>query len=267
MPRTRIRGRIPSSIATGGSGGGTPIPAGAALIQDSYGSLEIVQAETNTLPTETNLSELSVTMAESNTLPVEALFAEIVRAEAANNTPTDVAQITLRYFATAASDNDSSRTTPANATGQTNGTVATVKTNNALGDLTNPVTLTLSSFGTPASLPGATITGIRIRVFTKAVGLVQAPGPTDDLIQLTVNNGVGSGDVVAANNLQFVAPPGPDYLTTGYVVMTQSNTIIDTLAELTSLSLTFSYTARVVAAPQGSLQVDAACIELDVTFP
>lgn len=188
------------------------------------------------------ISETNAAILEANKLTLSG-FSDV------NGSLSESTTFKQRYWASASSDNDASRTTPTNANGQNDSTFAIVKTNNALGDLTNPVILTSTTFGTPAS---GSFAAKRIRAFFN----IPARATTADT-PLIIQYKLG-----AAAPVTIFTHSGTTAL--DHLAGTFTSDISGlTLAQVQTISLLASYTSAVVAVPETSIRVDAWCVELE----
>lgn len=131
---------------------GGSVAAGAGFTDDFR--LNIKVTESNAVPTDDQTMAIALTLADTNADLTETVNLGISGSafDDATAVPSDARAMAIRIWGTGATDNDSSQTTPANANGENDGTFAAVKTNNSLGDLTNPVILSSAAFaGVPAN--------------------------------------------------------------------------------------------------------------------
>lgn len=230
---------------TSTSGSGSSVSGGdnGLLIQEYAINLSVIETTSSSLSS----SDFFIISASNTENPT---FSELLKAtlqfSESNNVFTETRDSFLRSWALTSSDNDSSRTTPTNANGQNNGTLATISTNLNLGDLTNPVFLS-STF----NLPSGTFTSQKIRVFFS----VPARTTALDTIKLSYKM-PGSSSVAFYTHTGTVLV---DYSGSGYLfdVSTLNS------ATLGNIVLSASYTATVVATPETSIKLDAWCLELE----
>jgi hypothetical protein len=103
--------------------GGGNVPAGAAVMTDSFALLEVVAAESNAGQTDTATFAIEANYSETNAAQAEAVNVGISGYQESNPVPTEMRQSVLDRYATASSGG----TNPANAQGSPNGSSATVK--------------------------------------------------------------------------------------------------------------------------------------------
>ncbi len=250
MSRKRIRSHYPITSGTG-SLPGPPIGGNEGLlITDAIGSFKIQQNESNGSLSTLEAFNLNTTSNETNSTSTETNIFQLSGAQfnESNTTPVDVYNSFLRCWASSTTDNDSSRTTPTNANGQNDGTNAIIKTNNALGDLTNPVVLTSSSFNV---LSSGTFTSKKIRAYFS----IPARVLNTDTIFLAYN--IGASDVHFYNHGTIIT----------LVDHSSGDFTFDisglTLAQLSTIQLKASYQSVLVAVPQTQINLDAWEIELE----
>ena len=228
--------------ATGGSEG--------LLIKDNRFKFTMGLSETKDVLSHSESFNINLNQAESTPALIESANLS-VSGSGLNDTNATLAEalsLKTRYWSTVSSDNDVSRTTPTNANGQNDLAVAIVKTNNSLGNLTNPVVLTSTTFGTPAT---GTFTAKRIRVF------FDIPVRLAALDTLIIQYKLGA------------AAPATIFTHTGTAALNHSTGTFTsdisglTLAQIQTISLLASYTSNVVAAPETSIRLDSWSIELE----
>lgn len=167
-----------------------------------------------------------------------------------NDVQTEARTIVIRSWATGCSSNTANLANPGNANGANDGATCNVKTNNALGDLTNPVTLSTGSM----NFPGGTVTFALIRVWFR----VPARATSLDTITISYNtSGVPSGTLYTHSGTAEVNHLSGDFT---FDISGLSN------AELAALQLVVSYTAAVVAVPETSLNIDSWSIDATETI-
>lgn len=238
-----------SNTPTPRAGSSSPHGGADSLeIKDSFPSMELIVAESNSALTEVTGFEIDITQTESNAAQTEAVILEVILPEETNAVQTETTVAAIRAWGSGSTDNDSSRTTPANANGQNDGVFSIISTNLALGDLTNPVELTTPTFtGAPVS---GTFSAKRIRVWFN----IGANLATADTIQLFYKIGAGARVAFYTHG-------------TGAVNYNDGSFTFDvsalSLADLANLDLIASYTALVVAVPLTEIQLDAWCIEYE----
>lgn len=238
--------RSPHFIGGAGTTSGPPVGgANGLLITEGSITLGITAAESLGAKTATDAFVIRVTNSETLT-GSETNRLNLMPVAEANSAQVETRTAFIRYWASASADNDASRTTPANANGANNATFCTVKTNNSVANLTNPVTATSGVFGTPGT---GTPTAKRLRIFYKV-----AAAPILDTVTLTYN--IGAGDVAIRT-----VTAAEDFTATGLTFDISGLT----LAQVQALSIKASYTAAVVALPTTSIQVDAWAVELQFT--
>lgn len=229
-----------SDTIGGGGGGATPNPTDAFKIA-------ITAADTNALPTDTATLAIADTEVDTNALPSEtAKFAISGSALAeTNNTPTEVRAVVVRSWATGCSSNDANQAGTANANGANDGVFCVVKTNNALGDLTNPVLLNTGNM----NFPGGVVTSALIRVWFKVPARTTA---LDTILIKATSSGGFSQTIYTHSGTALVDHSSGDFT---FDISTLTNT------QLTNLALQGSYMAQVVAVPETSLQIDSWSID------
>lgn len=162
--------------------------------------------------------------------------------------------IRLRFWAQTVNDNDSQQTAPDNAEGEPNNTFCVVKTNNAVGDLTNPVEASQSGgWNLDLGVGGPTPTAKRIRVFFE----IPARGSALDTLTIERDDGV-----TPANRTVLYTHPGTaavNHLAAGLAFDVSSFSVSD----LESMGVYVRYLAAVVAAPETLIRLDAFCMEMD----
>lgn len=229
-------------------------PDAIPAILDGF-ALRMLLADTNPAVTDAATYVLSLALADTIGTPTDALTKLSMTGFGDNlATPTDTRSITLRYWGAGSTDNNSSKTNPIRVDGPPTFDAAgrsAVKTNNSLGDLTNPVILTTPTFNVPTSLPG-TVTAKIIRVwFNAAVRTTSL-----DTIKLFYNIGAGDVAIYTHGTAAFDSNAGTFTFDVGGLTLTQLSTI----------ALKASYTAQVVASPESVINLDAWCIELVTTL-
>lgn len=212
------------------------------VTQDVVDSFNFQQPESNAVFTETIKS--TITQQEPNAALTETNNANITQFES-NAIQTEARATQIRCWASTSSDNDASRTTPTNANGQNNGTNALVKTNNSLGNLTNPVILSSTTFNNPTT---GTFASKLIRVWFS----IGANALSADTIKLFYN--IGAGDITIYTHADIAVNHS-----TGTFTFDISGL---TLANITAMTLKASYTSAVVASPNTAISLDAWAIEL-----
>lgn len=236
-----------TTAASGGSGstGGNE----GLLIKESSMSLRVSSSDPLGAKTESNLAAIRttnlevITASETNKLAISgAGLNETKGAFSETSVPF------FRHWASATTDNNASKTTPANANSQNNGVVATVKTALSLGDLTNPVVLTSTPFGTPTT--GA-YSSKKIRAY------FNIPARTLGTDTLVLQYKIGAAAAVTFYNHAAITTL-VDHMATGFVFDVSALTLTD----LTNISLIASYTSVVVATPQSVINLDAWALEL-----
>jgi hypothetical protein len=226
----------------GGGGGDTFVDAMSRVKVNLPGDANLAQ-------TDLLGAQITHRMDDVNLAQLDALNVRISGLGDTNAAQTDSVKAALRYFAGASSDNVSGRTTPANANGANNGTNAVVKTATQLGDTTNPVVLTSTTFNVPATF-GANVTVVdrRLRVWASIAD------PLLDTARLLYN--VGAGDVVFHTGTLAAATLGTTFALPAGITQSQ----------LSSLVLKASYQSAVVLLPTSQINLDAWCVEFDITF-
>lgn len=162
-------------------------------------------------------------------------------------TPSEGRSFAIRVWASGCTDNDASKTTPANANGQNDTVHAVVKTNNSLGDLTNPVVLSSAAF---AAVPSS---GTWTTKFIRLYFNIPSRTTALDTIQFVYN--IGAGDVAVYTH------SGTAAVNHGSGDFTFDVSAL-TLAQLQNMVIKASYTAVIVAAPETQINLDAMAIEL-----
>lgn len=233
-------------INSGGGAGGSD----GLLIKDASLKFSIGFAESSASLAHTESFNINLTQPETNAAPLEALRIS-ASGSGLNDTNSALAEsqsFKTRHWATASSDNDASRTTPANANGQNDSAVAIIKTNNSLGNLTNPVALTSTTFGTPAA---GTFTAKRIRVFFN----IPARATALDTLILQYKLGAAAAITIFTHS----GAAALDHSTGSFTFDISALT----LAQIQTISLIASYTANLVATPETSIRLDSWSIELE----
>lgn len=224
------------------------VNTGGSAFTDSF-SINVKAAESSSVPTDTGAFALALAQSETNAAPSEAVSLGFSGAgiNDSNTVPTDARTAAIRVWGTGASDNDSSRTAPANSNGQNDAVFSDVTTNQALGDLTNPVTLTSGAF---TSVPSSgTFSSKLIRVY------FNIPARILSLDTITMSYNIGAGDVVIYTHSGTASV---DH-NSGTFTFDISGL---TLAQCQALTLKANYLASVVATPETVLNLDAWAIEL-----
>lgn len=232
------------------SGGSSGVGGTSSLsIKDSGFKFTVGSTETNNVQSTSESFVLNVTVPEALASKTESnkLSLSGTAFNDANASILDVKNTFIRHWATTAVDNDSDKTVPANMIGANNSTFCTVKTNNSLADLTNPVTATASVFGNPTT---GTYTTKKIRIFFKVPARLVAT----DIITIVYNTGGGNTTLYTHSGTALV-----DNSISGDLYDVSSLT----LTNLSSLNVIGSYTSTLVASPETSLQIDAVAIELE----
>lgn len=234
-----------SDTIGGGGGGSGPNPT------DSF-KIAITAPDTNALPTDSATLALAVTEPDTNNLPSETAKLSISGSGLAdtNALPTEVRTVVVRSWCTGASSNDANQAGVANVNGPNDGVFCTIKTNNALGDLTDPVFVTSGNM----NFPGGTVTSAVLRVWFKIpAGTV---GTDTQSILLTSSGGY------SATAFTHTAAGAVDHSSGDFTFDISSLTNL----QLTNLVVKFNYLATVVAVPDQSLQVDAVSIDATETI-
>lgn len=252
--RRRVRNYTPNITSASGGDGAVPTGGSSGLfITEQANTFNIAFTESNAAQTESVLSRITATNTESNPAQTEAIRASLA-GSALNDSiggQTEVRTSLSRYFATTTSDNDSSRTTPANANGQPDSTNSTIRTNLLLGDLTNPVVLTSTAF---ASIPTTgTYTAKTLRSFFS----IPARVTTADTIVLQYSHSGGAFTTFYTHT----GTAAVNNLTTGLTFDVSALT----LTQAASIQMRGSYTANIVATPETQINLDAWCVELQRT--
>lgn len=234
-------------VVVSGSGGGS-LPAGAMVLYEDTIKLTSTIVDSNSALSSVDTFALTVTTQESNASKTVTDQLTIQKTgsqnQESNAIPSEARAAYIRYWAGASTDNDSSKTTPTNANGQNDGTNATIKTALSVGDLTNPVALTSTTFGVASS---GTFTSKLIRVWATIAA------PVADTCTLSYN--IGSGDVA------FLTVTSTNTLASSTGTFTFDISSL-TLSQLASITLKANYLAAVVAVPVSVINLDAWCIEL-----
>jgi hypothetical protein len=234
--------RFGDTIGGGGSG---PNPSDAFTIA-------ITANDTNATPTETTAFALTLLQNDTNNTPTETAKLNIsgTGVSDTNAGQTEGRTIVVRSWATGCSSNDANQAGTANANGSNDGVFCVVKTNNALGDLTNPVILNTGSM----NFPGGTVTSALIRIWFK----VPARTTALDTITITATSSGGySSTPYTHSGTALVDHSSGDFT---FDISALTNT------QLTNLALHANYTALVVATPETSIQIDAWSIDATETI-
>jgi len=236
---------MPAQFSFSGGTGGPAVPA----FTDSF-SLGIKVVDSNATPTDAASFAMALSLADSNATPTEAVILKFPAGSFSdtNAAPTDSRSISIRSWATGCTDNDASKTNPANANGQPGGAPYTkVSTNLSLGDITNPVELTTGSMNYTY---GGTGTAKNLYLYFK---IADARVSALDTVVITWSDGTNSGTA----------------WTWGLVAEDRTGTpLIVALADAVALAtmvVKVTYTASVVAAPQSVLGIQIDAIGLQAT--
>lgn len=158
MPRTRIRGRAPFSVTTGGGTTGTSAnPPGSSLTTDDIGSIEIMLAEAAAVPTSAELFLLSVTQpGDTSALPADDVGDYLIINQVADpaSVPTGAHATSIEAGATTVTQTTGTGwTNPANAQGVPDASTSVLNSAAGLNPPTVTGTLTgvFASLGTPST--------------------------------------------------------------------------------------------------------------------
>lgn len=226
-------------------------PDGGALVSD--GGSRFAIGTTDVVPDQADpAARFALALATSEAIAAQTIT-QLLRITA---DPDDqiVAQAEAHRFTTvlhapAASDNDNGQTDPANAIGEPDGTVATVTTSNSLGDLTNPVRLTLSGF---TADPVTEEQAAEVRAWFACT----VPGGMVDTARVYLRD-----LSTATEQTLWTAGDGTvDYRAAPLIAPIALGLNVDRLV------LRAEYTAAVTATPQTEILVDAAAFAFEVTL-
>jgi hypothetical protein len=234
------------------------IKSGAGLT-DSF-TLNIQANDSNNTPTDASTFAIALSQAETNPTPSETATLTFPSGDFgdSNAAPSESRLFHIRSWATGCASNDANLANPGNANGQNDGAFCNVKTNNALGDLTNPVTLTTGSM----NWPGSTVISALIRVFFKVPGVTLALA---DTLFISANSTGGFNQHIwDSPPTTTIGWPGVDFSSeaTSFTFNISSLTV----TQLNNLQLVGSYSAAVVATPTTMLQIDAWAIDAVVAI-
>lgn len=236
MTRGRIRASSPTTVTGGSSGGG-----GTGGWTDTV-AIEVNLGVSDTLasPTDAHSIEAFMTQADTLATPTEAVEFGLSGYADTLATPTDARDsLITRWATTQTTGGTTAPTNPGNATGQANGTTATVKAGGVASG-TSILNLTIAT-PMPEIPSGATRT---LRAYYSV-----APGVTDTFTITASYRQVGSG-----SNTTVTLPNTGNHLTAGTTVT------LTNIDPSVSVVVTFNHSAT-TPATGGQINVDAVGIE------
>ena len=218
-------------------------------LTDSF-NIGIKANDSNIVPGDNVTFALSLTQSDTNAGQTETVQLAFPSPDFqdSNISPTETRLFVVRSWASGCVANTTNLTTASNANNSNDGITCNVKTNNAIGDLSNPVTLTTGSM----NFPGGNVTSSLIRIWFQIpadlVGdTVTITATSSGAYSATLFTATGVGSAVNNLNGNFTF-----------------NTSALTNLQLTNLVLTVSYTALVVAVPVTSVNIDAWAIDATI---